>query len=48
MEIILKNEIPTESCPLKREKVEWKRQEVRKLIVQKLNESGVSKISKEV
>lgn len=38
VERVLRNEIPNETCPEKREKAEWKKGQVREKVVSKLQE----------
>ncbi len=40
---VIRNELPTESCPVKEERAKWKREEVRAIIVSKL-QPAVDKI----
>lgn len=37
MENVIKNEIPTESCPEKNQRANWKREQVRQEIIQRLS-----------
>lgn len=41
VEQMIKNEIPLPSCPLRREKAEWDRQEVKRIAMAKLLPSSV-------
>ena len=41
MERTITNEIPSETCPVKREKVNWKREKVREEINRRLNMTSV-------
>lgn len=44
MNNVIKNELPTESCPEKRQHILWKREEVRQLIISKLQTPAVNQI----
>jgi hypothetical protein len=41
METVIKNELPTVSCPEKQSRVQWKRGEVRQIIISRLQGPSV-------